>query len=459
MTFDMINRYPQKVTIMGAARSGVAAAAFFTEKNIPVFVSDNCTQAKLKSILDSANLGNITFEAGAHTDRALDCELIVLSPGIPSDIPILNEAARRGIPVWSEMELGYRASKATFLAVTGSTGKSTTISLLGEALKACGKHSVVAGNIGTPVIAVAPELPADGFVAAEVSSFQLETIDEFKPLGAAVLNFMKNHLDRYKCEDDYYNAKKEIARNFTKENYLVLNANDSKLCHWAGEIKSRTNVLFFNRDMNGHDCVWCDNGEIRYRFKGCSGFVLKVDEMKIKGPHNHENACAAVALAKIAGLDDIGIGKGICGFGGLPHRLEYVGDINGIPYYNDSKSTTAESVVVAVSAFPKVHLIAGGRDKGCDFSVVNSAIKEHAKDICLIGEAADRMQRQWDGLVPILRAESLQDAVEKVVALARPGDAVVFSPGCSSFDMFKNYEHRGEAFRELIHSFSVNRSA
>jgi UDP-N-acetylmuramoylalanine--D-glutamate ligase len=450
--FDMVNTYPKSVTVLGAARSGVAAAVYFTNKNIPVFVSDSCPLSKLKSILESNGLGHLTYEAGGHTGKALECELIILSPGIPSDIPVLIEARRRGISVWSEMELGYRASKATILAITGSTGKSTTTSLLGAALEACGKESAVAGNIGIPVIAAVPQLSAGAIAAVEVSSFQLENIDKFCPLGAAVLNFMKNHLDRYNSEDDYYNAKKEIARNFTKENFLVLNASDPRLLDWADQMKSRTNVIFFNRCIEGHDCFWPENGELKYRYAGNTGEILRFDEMKIKGSHNHENACAAAALAKIAGLQDQCIRKGICGFGGLPHRLEFVGEVNGIPYYNDSKSTTAESIVVAVSAFPRVHLIAGGRDKGCDFSVTAEVIRNHAVGIYLIGEAAERMQREWDDLAPVIRASTLLEAIETVAKKAKSGDAVVFSPGCSSFDMFNNYEHRGDTFREIVRS-------
>lgn len=451
MYYDMKSTFPGKVSIIGAARSGLAAAEFFIRKGTIVFISDSCIEEKLQSALDSRGLGHIDHESGQHTDKVLDCEVIILSPGVPSDLTILERARQRGIPIWSEMELGFRASKATFLAVTGSTGKSTTVSLLGEALKAGGKCAVVAGNIGVPVISIAPSLNENSFVAAEVSSFQLETICQFRPLGAAVLNFMKNHLDRYNSEEDYYNAKKEIARNFSKDNYLVVNANDSRLCNWAKEINEKVRVIYFGAEVKGFDCFWIENDLIRYQFGGNGCKLLNINEMFLKGRHNYENACAAAALAIVAGADVNGIAHGICSFKGLKHRLELVEKIGNIHFFNDSKSTTAESILVAIKAFPRgVHLIAGGKDKFCDYTIVNDAIVNHVKDITLIGEAAERMQEQWRGLAPIKRSATLDEAVSEAVKDAVDGDVVLFSPGCASFDMFKNYEERGEVFKNIV---------
>jgi UDP-N-acetylmuramoylalanine--D-glutamate ligase len=454
--FDLQTTFPKRVTIIGAARSGLAAAAFFAKRNVQLFISDSCAPDRLEEILAGKGLCGVAHEAGAHSGEVLESDCIILSPGVPSDLPILIEAKKRSIPVLSEMELGYRASKAVFLAVTGSTGKSTTVSLLGEALAAGGKRSVVAGNIGLPVIGEVADLPPDAIVAVEVSSFQLETIEKFRPLGAAVLNLMKNHLDRYADEDGYYNAKKEIARNFTKENYLVLNRSDEKLVAWAEVMKHRTNIFWFSGapiDAAAGNAVWYDasSHRIRYRFGGTEGTILDVRDMRITGRHNFENAAAAAALAKIAGIADTAIGQGIARFAGLPHRLEFAGEIGGVRYYNDSKSTTAESVSCAISAFGNnVHLIAGGRDKGCDFTVVRDALQQHVKDVCLIGEASVRMQSLWKGIVPIFRTSTLEEAVTIASHQAVPGDVVVFSPGCSSFDMFANYDERGRIFREIV---------
>jgi len=293
-----------------------------------------------------------------------------------------------------------------------------------------------------------------------VSSFQIDNIEKFRPRGAAVLNLMKNHLDRYKSEEDYYNAKKAIARNHTKDNYLVLNLHDRRLAEWADAMKKSTNVVFFGSAAGEGDAFWYDGdaGAVRYRFSGGKGTILNVKAMRVNGRHNYENACAAAALAKIAGVGDAAIARGICGFAGLPHRLEFAGEVKGVKYYNDSKSTTAESILAAVSAFESgVHLIAGGRDKGCDFSLVKSALRERVRDIYLIGEAADRMQAEWDGVVPIYRCTMLEEAVAAAARTAGPGETVVLSPGCSSFDMFTDYKDRGNRFKKIVAGMGAER--
>jgi UDP-N-acetylmuramoylalanine--D-glutamate ligase len=461
--FDLRMTFPRRVSIIGAARSGIAAAEYFRTKKVALFISDSCPADKLEKILSDSNLADVPHESGGHTNQVLESDIVVLSPGVPSDLPVLIEARKKGIPVWSEMELGFRASDATFLAITGSTGKSTTVSFLGEALKAGGRESVVAGNIGIPVISVVAGMSKNGWVAAEVSSFQLENIEQFRPRGAAVLNLMKNHLDRYTSEEDYYAAKKEIARNFTKDDYLVVNLHDGRLAEWAGAMKKRTNVVFFGHESGAGDAFWYDekSGTIRYRFGGAQGTILDVGDMRIGGRHNFENACAAAALAKVAGIDDASIGSGITRFPGLPHRLEFAGEVRGVRYYNDSKSTTAESIIAAVSAFAtgRVHLIAGGKDKGCDFNAVKDALRKQVSGVCLIGEAAGRMMAEWNGIVPLYRCATLEEAVAAAAQKAGPGDAVVLSPGCSSFDMFADYKDRGERFKKIVAALAAKRTA
>jgi UDP-N-acetylmuramoylalanine--D-glutamate ligase len=448
--FDMKTTFPSRVAIIGAARSGLAAAEFFNRKKVAVFISDSCSETQLRVSLGARGLDGLQYEAGCHTEKVLEADLIVLSPGVPSDIEILNNARSKGIPVWSEMELGFRASRAPFYAVTGSTGKSTTVSLIGEAIKESGRQTVVAGNIGIPVISQVEGLDENACVVAEVSSFQLETIEMFKPKVAAIVNLMKNHLDRYLSEIDYYDAKKRIAENMIKNDFVVVNATDPLLMQWAEQIRSRVSLIFAGADMAGENCFWVEDDCIYYRFNGSSGKMLNTDDMKIKGYHNHLNACIASAVAKAAGADDDSIKRGICSFKGLEHRLEFVEQVNGVSWYNDSKSTTAESITAAVSAFAHVYLIAGGRDKGCEFEAVNEALRKHARAVYLIGEASQRIKSIWDGIVPIYLSSSLEDAVTSIHAVAKNGEAVVMSPGCSSFDMFKNYEERGAIFRRLV---------
>ncbi len=442
----------KKVSVIGAAKSGIAAVKYFVARGVSVFISECCGSERLSQILQTEGLSHLEYEASGHSDTVLNSDLIILSPGVRSDLDILIKAKEAGIPVWSEMELGFRISKAPFLAVTGSSGKSTTVSLLGAAMTSAGFNAVVAGNIGLPVVSVTPELEEDSFVVAEVSSFQLETVDKFRPRVAAVLNFMKNHLDRYSGEEEYYEAKKRIAMNLGTNDFLVLNMHDSRLLAWAEQMSKKTQIIFFGHEETSGDSVFFKNGSIRYNFNGKSGIILEnVSEMKLGGRHNYENACAAAAVALAAGAQAEGIAKGICSFGGLPHRLEYVGEIGNVAFYNDSKSTTAESIECALRAFDsKIHLIAGGKDKGCDFSVINEAVKQSVKSITLIGEAKERMMSQWKGLAPIQTAESLEQAVEVAFKNAVDSEKVIFSPGCSSFDMFKNFEHRGDCFRSII---------
>ncbi len=444
---------PQKVAILGAGRSGIAVAKYLYKMDISVFISETCSTEDLDFILASNAIADIPHEAGGHTPKVLDHDLIVCSPGIPSDIGVLKKARNKKIPVWSEIELAYRQSKAPFLAITGSTGKSTTVGLLGSILEAAGREHTVAGNIGIPLIGAAPEIPEHGYVAAEISSFQLETIELFHPKAAAVLNLLKNHLDRYKNEEEYYNAKKMISKNMTATDILVLNANDERCVGWAESIGGTIKVVFFGNTGASSDSLWCEGTIMHGRFNGQEEIVGDIGAMKIKGSHNSDNACAAAALARAAGIENKAIIDGVCAFSGLPHRLEFIREINGIAYYNDSKATTAESVACAVNAFhAEVHLIAGGKDKGCDFTEIRDSIKEKVKSVCLIGEAAGRISKEWKGLTEINKAESLEQALETVNANAHPGDVVILSPGCSSFDMFASFEDRGAIFKKLVHA-------
>jgi UDP-N-acetylmuramoylalanine--D-glutamate ligase len=323
-----------------------------------------------------------------------------------------------------------------------------------------GFEAVLAGNIGTPVIEVTPRLPEDAVVVAEVSSFQLEAIDKFKPTVAAVINLMKNHLDRYACEDDYYNAKKLIAGNLTMDEYLVLNADDPRLSAWADEFKRKTRIVLFGSRDCGGDCVYLSGGGIDYRMNGASGVIIEdTADMRIAGRHNSVNACAAAAVALCAGADPSLIGRGLCAFGGLPHRLEFVGEAGGVSFYNDSKSTTAESIECAIGAFgSKVLLIAGGKDKGCDFSAITDSVRKNVKSVVLIGEAKERMAAEWEGAAPVTKAATLEEAVDTAFKNAVGGERVVFSPGCSSFDMFRNFEHRGDVFREIVNGLASRKA-
>ncbi|MBD3314372.1 MAG: UDP-N-acetylmuramoyl-L-alanine--D-glutamate ligase, partial [Chitinivibrionales bacterium] len=359
---------PSRATILGVARSGMAAATFLDNNGCKVFLSDCGDAGKIELMLAANKLAHLPHEAGGHTERALDCDVVILSPGVPSDIPILKQAHQRGIPVWSELELGFRMSCAPWCSITGSTGKSTTTSLLGRIMESANIEHVVAGNIGLPVTRVAPAISAEGWVVAEVSSFQLENIDLFRPRVAAVLNLMKNHLDRYPSENDYYNAKKAIMKNMADNDTIVLNACDPLLAAWSRDIDKRIRITYFGANVAGNESVWVEDNRLMARFGDIRGSIANLSTMKLKGEHNRLNAAAAAAMALAAGIKPEAVGRGLCTFAGLPHRLEWVRTIDSMAFYNDSKATTAESIRCALEAFDaNVHLIAGGRDKGCDF--------------------------------------------------------------------------------------------
>jgi len=444
-------KLPARYTVMGAARSGLAVARYLYEHGYSVLISDNCSATKLDFILASNDLAQIPHEAGEHSDKVLDCDVIILSPGIPSTLPILETARRKGIPVWSEIEFAFRCSLAQYCAVTGSTGKSTTVSMIGGVMEAGEKHTVVAGNIGVPLTAVAPKVPANGVVVAEISSFQLENIDKFKPQVAVVLNLMKNHLDRYATEEDYYAAKKNMAKNMDAGTTLILNAEDKRLFDWGGTLKEKVRIVFFGKKCEGFTSVWEQEGTIVSDASGSIEKILHTDDMKLAGSHNISNACAAVAAGLAFSVSPEHIASGICSFAGLPHRLEFAGTHNKVDFYNDSKSTTAESMAAAISSFKdNVIVIAGGRDKGCDFDMVQEVVTKYVKHAVLIGEAAGRIAASWKGCTNIVKAEDFDEAVKSAFSLSEAGDVVVLSPGCSSFDMFANYEERGEEFKRLV---------
>ncbi len=442
---------PARIAILGTGKSGIAVAKYLIEQGKDIFISDAASSDKMEFVLATNGIAGVPHEANGHTAKVMEYELIICSPGIPSDIPVLKNARSRRIPVWSEIELAYRQSSAPYLAVTGSTGKSTTVELLGSICRAVPKQCVVAGNIGLPLIASAPAVHEEGFVVAEISSFQLENISLFRPRVAAILNLMKNHLDRYPGEEAYFEAKKAILRNMASDDFFVVNANDPKLCRWAEELKQQVHVVYFGKKMVEHDCVWHSDNHFYGRFCGNEECIGDAGAMIIKGNHNLDNACAAAAMALAVGINSHAIITGLTTFAGLPHRLEYIRTVNGVSFYNDSKATTAESVACAVQAFDTpVHLIAGGKDKGCDFSGIKTAIQGRVKSVCLIGEAAGRIAREWKGVSVITKAATLEEALITEYHQAAKGDVVVLSPGCSSFDMFSSFEERGMVFKKLV---------
>jgi UDP-N-acetylmuramoylalanine--D-glutamate ligase len=379
----------------------------------------------------------------------LSADLIVVSPGVPTELELLNLARAKQIPIWGEVELASRLTSARFLGITGTNGKSTTTSLLGAMLEAAGFPTVVAGNIGTALCEVVTRLTPSHWVVAELSSFQLETIVSFRPHVAVLLNLAPDHLDRYPDLASYYAAKARIFLNQTAEDCAVLNADDPLTLEWAREIRSRP--LLFSRTRTMGDGAYVRNDHLVVRRAGQSEAVCRVEEIRIQGLHNLENSLAAAAAAAAIEAPAAAIGAALRRFPGLPHRLELVAEVDGVRYVNDSKGTNVGAVVKSLEGYRSgVILIAGGKDKGGDFRPLRPLLETRAKTLLLLGQARDAIRNQLSGACPMEEVGSLPAAVARAAEIAVAGDTVLLSPACASFDMFRDFEERGEVFRQAV---------
>ena len=444
----------KKITVLGAARSGIAAAMMLKELGARVYVSDSAPLCSKQEQAAELGRNGIAFEFGRHTKRIYDTDFVVLSPGIPVRSETVQKFLQKGIPVYSEIEVASWFCRAPLIAVTGSNGKTTTTTLIGEMLKAHFPRPIVAGNIGQPFSAYVLQSVADSPVVVEVSSFQLETIDRFHPQIAVVLNFAPNHLDRYDSYEDYLKAKWRITMNLEQNDLLVYNGNDKRLSGWSEQISSRKQAFYIRTHAGA--AAWYD-GRALYSNEGK---LVDVSDMPLKGPHNYMNALAAVLAARAVGVPTDAIVRVLRTFTGIEHRLEPVAEIDGVHYINDSKATTVEALAVALQSFnAPIILIAGGKDKGSDFSKLNNLIKQHVKECILIGAATEKMAQAWQGLTKIHKADSLENAVLHARQSAVTDDVVLLSPACASFDMFNDFEDRGRQFKSLVKKLIGNNNS
>jgi len=439
-----------RVLVVGAARTGVATANFLSRRGARVTVTDLGGPESLKPHLDEL-AGTVEKELGGHRrETFLAADLIVPSPGVPMDDPLLVEAAGGGIPVLSEIELACRFLRLPVIAVTGTNGKSTTVTALGEVLDEAGIPCRVGGNIGNPLVGEVDRLQGMEYLVAEISSFQLEWIAGFRPRIAALLNISEDHLDRYRSFEEYVAAKARIFENQGADDYLVLNADDPLVRETAAAARSRK--VWFSRRMTPRFGVHLFRGWIYSRMgRGAGRRVMPVDEMRIVGEHNWENALAVTAVALLAGAQAHSIRRALGRFRGLPHRTEFVREREGVKYYDDSKATNVGATARTVAGFKQpVVLIAGGRDKGGSYGPLASLLKGHARKLVVIGEAAARIAEELEGTTDIVRAAGMEEAVAEAARSAREGDAVVLSPACSSFDSYSDYAQRGRHFQEEV---------
>jgi UDP-N-acetylmuramoylalanine--D-glutamate ligase len=444
----------KRVLVVGLGKSGVASALFLKAQGAQVTVSDAKSGDDLGDQIPLLLDQGITVETGGHGERTFhEQDLIVVSPGVPVDAPLLAQARSLGGSVIGEIELAAQFLPGAIVAITGSNGKTTTTSLTGEILAASGFTTLVGGNIGTPAISLVNRARPDGLIVLEVSSFQLETISSFCPTVAVVLNVTPDHLDRHKTFAAYADAKARIFENQQTGDYSVLNADDPTCVAMAA--RTRAQAFWFSRQDEVKQGAWVRDGNIFFREGSNSSHslqleIMQVSEIPLKGAHNLENVLAAVCVASLLACPPEKIRQAVRDFKAVEHRLEFVATIRRVDYYNDSKATNVDATIKALESFPaNIHLILGGKDKGSDYSVLNDLLRQRVKRVYTIGAAAAKIESQIKG-VEVVHAETLENALHRAHALAVPGDVVLLAPACASFDQFKSYEHRGQVFKEIV---------
>ncbi len=449
MMFDLKNK---RVTVVGLGRSGVAAGRLLVREGAQVTLTDTKTEMELKPYLNQLPDTGVHVSLGGHDLKDfVQTDLVVLSPGVPLHLEPIRAARDKGIPVIGELELAFSRFKAPVLAVTGTNGKSTTTTLLGEMYKNQGRRVFVGGNLGTPLCeAVLSPLTWEAAVV-EVSSFQLETVSDFRPRVAALLNITPDHLDHYQNFEEYYEAKLRIFQSQKPGDHAVLNWDDpitEKLIS-SGQLTAQ--VHCFARMRPPVEGMVVSGEYLVYRDRKTERSLCKVGEIKIKGAHNLENAMAASLMALISGCEPRIIAETLRAFPGLEHRLEFVREIRGVRYFNDSKGTNVGAVLMSLESFREpIILIAGGLDKGSDFSPLRDPVRRMVRQVILIGKAKAKIREALDGCAPLEECSTLDEAVRLADRLGRPGNVVLLSPACASFDMFKNFEERGKAFKEAV---------
>lgn len=461
----------KKVLVVGLGRTGVAAASFLKKRGALVTVTDSAAEKDLGEYSQQAHHLGIRMELGRHRMETFNSsDLIVLSPGVPHTLQPISRAKENGICIMGEIEIASRFIQEPIIAVTGTNGKTTTTSLLGEMLKNSGLKVFVGGNIGKPLIDYPDEKHKAQIIVAEVSSFQLDTIDTFHPKIAILLNIAEDHLDRYPDYRAYYRSKFRVFENQDADDTAILNGSDPHIRSTARKIKSRK--LFFTGRLKKEEGAIITDEKIELRIENrkfagenfqiarnadCDSFTIDRSDLRIPGKHNSENAAAASIAALIAGGTFQGVQSALINFKGISHRLEYIETINAVRYFNDSKATNTEAVIRALECFKdSVILIMGGRSKGGNFNALTEPVRSHVKQIIALGESTNDILSSFGGIVSTKTAATMEDAVFKAAQKAVPGDVVLLSPACASFDMYRDYAHRGEVFTAAVKKLKEN---
>jgi len=443
----------KRVLVVGLARTGVATALFCAARGAQVTATDSRQVNEIGGAASRAGDAGVKLELGGHNEKTfLQQDFIIPSPGVPADSPLLQAARQQGVTVWSEIELAYRFRQGKLIGITGSNGKTTTTSLVEHILRTASFPTILAGNIGTPLISCVERMTHDTITVVELSSFQLELIQNFRTDISVFLNLTPDHLDRHHTMELYRKAKARVFENQTEEDFAVLNADYPATSPLA---PTRPEVYWFSRKQRAAHGAFLRGEDIVFRGEGKEEVVLERKEVPLAGAHNLENVLAAVAVARMAGASARAVADGVRSFAGVEHRLEFVAEINGVRYYNDSKATNVDATLKALDSFPgRILVILGGKDKGSDYGALRVALRERAILALLIGAAADKIANQIDGSVAMERAGTLERAVDIAARTAAPGDVVLLAPACASFDQFENYEHRGRVFKALVNELA-----
>ena len=444
----------KNVLVFGSGISGIGAAGLLEERGASVTLYDGNDKLDAEEIRGKMKDGAKTdIVLGEFPEELLSkLDLVIISPGVPTDLPIVNRMREADIPVVGEIELAYELGKGEVLAITGTNGKTTTTALLGEIMKAVYDSAFVVGNIGIPYTNVVDETRDDSVIVAEMSSFQLESIVDFRPRVSAILNITPDHLNRHHTMEAYIQAKKNVAINQTAEDTCVLNYEDEVLREFGETLQ--TKVLYFSSKRKLDKGIYLEDGNIIYRNPD-ECLVCNVKELKLLGVHNYENVMAVVAMAAAYGVPMDSIRKTIKEFAGVEHRIEFVAEKNGVAYYNDSKGTNPDAAIRGIQAMNRpTYLIGGGYDKQSEYKEWIESFDGKVKKLLLIGQTREKIAKEAEecGFTDIMLLDTFEDAVLTAAKLAEPGEAVLLSPACASWGMFKNYEERGDKFKEIVNS-------
>lgn len=449
----------RRALVVGLARTGQAAACFLAGRGARVTVSEQRPEEAVAAQAADLRARGVEVECGGHNEGSfLSADVIVLSPGVPPTLAPLRKAREKGIEIISELELAWRFLRGTVIAVTGSNGKTTTVSLLGKIFAAAGRQVQVGGNIGTPLVSLVEAARDDTVNVVEVSSFQLEAVTSFRPRVAALLNLTPDHLDRHAAMGEYVAAKARLFGYQQGDDFAIFNADDRYSKELAPEVRAQR--FWFSRQRRLDLGTFLENGWLVYANASARERVLPRAEIQLKGEHNLENVLAAVCAARLLEVPTEQIRAAVADFTGVEHRLEFVAEIDGVSYYNDSKATNVDSALKAIQAFTgNLIVILGGKDKGADFRSLREPLRRRARLVLLIGAARQKIAAQLADGFPLELVETLPEAVARAASLAHSGDTVLLAPACASFDQFDNFEHRGRVFKEEVRRQTVKRAS